>query len=284
MASPNPDPNLQDGETSCVEVAKPGRSKWRVTDWLASSNIHEWVKTVTVVVAAGWGIYTFIYKDIWLPSRAPASLIVEVLSLEEGKSRSQAAGVVGKYAQRELNLRITATNPTQRPLFLLPSVWWLWGLERKPAGPETFEKAAIAALQHGGLEHAERGSHIQGTPVLAAGRLFVDNRIQPAEKITRDLPIALPPELSNSDMNQLELVLIVPLLTRNPNQTAAGRNIFGGNRINWSYSDQMDIYPVLCNVLNKCQAVDLGELKTQLNQFDPDALIFQRVILAGKRP
>ena len=253
-------------------------------DWLASSNIHEWVKTVTVVVAAVWGIYTFIYKDIWLPSRAPASLIVEVLSLEEGKPRTLVAGVGGKDAQRVLNLRIIATNPTQRPLFLLPSVWWLWGLERKPAGPETFEKAATIALQHGGLQHAERGSEIQGTPVLATGRLFVDNRIQPAEKITRDLPIALPAELSNTDVNQLELVLIVPLLTRNPNLTAAGRNIFGGHRINWSYSDEMDVHPVLCNALNNCQAVDLGELNSQLNQFDPDALIFQQVILVGKRP
>jgi hypothetical protein len=36
--------------------------------------VHEWTKTVAVVLAALWGGYTFLWKEILVPSWAPATL------------------------------------------------------------------------------------------------------------------------------------------------------------------------------------------------------------------
>jgi hypothetical protein len=42
---------------------------------------------VAVVVAALWGVYTFIWKDILVPSWAPASLVIEVKPRQVGLPR-----------------------------------------------------------------------------------------------------------------------------------------------------------------------------------------------------
>ena len=63
----------------------------RLPAWLATGDVHEWTKTVAVVVAALWGVYTFIWKDILVPSWAPASLVIEVKSRQEGPQARPAA-------------------------------------------------------------------------------------------------------------------------------------------------------------------------------------------------
>jgi hypothetical protein len=99
----------------------PSPLRHRLPAWLATGDVHEWTKTVAVVVAALWGVYTFIWKDILVPSWAPASLVIEVKTRQEGPEARPEAG--GKGPAR-LRLRVIATNPSSRTLYLLPNVWW----------------------------------------------------------------------------------------------------------------------------------------------------------------
>ena len=274
-------PNLQtpDREGTTEKPAELVSRKGRLIGWLTSGSIHDWVGTVTVIVAAVWGIYTFIYKDIWLPSRSPASLLVEVEQLDQKQP-------LAPNGQRRLNLRITAKNSTQRSLFLLQSVWWLWGIERQPANDGQFQQTAAEALESGGIQHAERGNQVKSTAILATGPLFVDNRIQPGETISRDLPVVLPASAPSAD--QLELSLIVPVLARDPSQGKGNQSLFSGSQMRWSYSDQRDVHPELCstkqnNKTKQCKAVDQAELGRHLEQFDADALLFHKTTLVTEQ-
>ncbi|MFM9101797.1 MAG: hypothetical protein ACKOPS_10870, partial [Cyanobium sp.] len=113
--------------------------------WLRSGDVHEWTKTVAVVVAALWGVYTFIWKDILVPSWAPASLVFEVKSRQEGAEARPGEGGSGPS---RLRLRVVATNPSSRTLYLLPNVWWASAMQRKQADPSrSFETAANAVLR-----------------------------------------------------------------------------------------------------------------------------------------
>jgi hypothetical protein len=40
------------------------RAWWRPPSWSRSPLLHEWIRSGAVLIAAVWGVYTFIYKDI----------------------------------------------------------------------------------------------------------------------------------------------------------------------------------------------------------------------------
>ncbi|MFM7361108.1 MAG: hypothetical protein ACKO25_04670, partial [Cyanobium sp.] len=243
---------------------------------LEKGDIHEWTKTVAVVVAALWGIYTFVWKDILVPSWAPASLVIEVTDQPERPKPSadvrQPAGTVS------MRFQVTVTNPTQRPLYLLPNVWWASSIKRQAAAKKTtFETAANAVLSQPSVAHAERGQELVSSTVLATGRLFPDDQIQPGEKLSSDLSITLPNATS-----AVAFQLIVPALTRNPRPTGGlPSRLFGGRRMSWAYSEQADtVYPLLCQqaaVAAKgagCEPVETILIKQMIKTFDQGAVIF----------
>ena len=162
----------------------------RLPSWLATGDVHEWTKTVAVVVAALWGVYTFIWKDILVPSWAPPSLVIEVKPRQEGPEARPQAGGTGPT---RLRLRVIATNPSSRTLYLLPNVWWATALQRSRAVPgRSFETEANAVLRDPSVLQAERGQALVSAGVVATGRLFIDDQILPGESLSRDLSIPLP--------------------------------------------------------------------------------------------
>jgi hypothetical protein len=117
--------------------------------------VHEWTKTVAVVLAALWGGYTFLWKEILVPSWAPATLVIEVKPRQAGFETKPRAGDTGPS---RLRLRVIATNPSTRTLYLLPSVWWATGMQRMETGSgQSFESAANEVLRDVPAVQAERG-------------------------------------------------------------------------------------------------------------------------------
>ena len=177
----------------CDPPPEPRRSlvrQLRLPPWLATGDVHEWSKTVALVVAALWGVYTFIWKDILVPSWAPASLVIEIKPRQEGLEAKPEAGGTGPS---RLRLRVIATNPSARTLYLLPNIWWASAMQRSQADPgSSFETAANAVLRDPSVLQAERGKEFTSAGVVATGRLFIDDQIQPGETLSRDLSIALP--------------------------------------------------------------------------------------------
>jgi len=252
--------------------------RWRCPTWLEKGDIHDWTKTVAVVVAALWGIYTFVWRDILVPSWAPASLVIEVTAQPERPKPS--AHVRQPSGTNPMRLQVTVTNPTQRPLYLLPNVWWASSIKRQAASKGTsFETMANAVLSEPSVAYAERGLELVSSTVLATGRLIPDDQIQPGEKLSRDLSIAVPRAAS-----AVAFQLILPTLTRNPRATGGWTHpLFGGRRIGWAYSEQADtIYPLLCQQTAAaaggaaCEPVDPKSIKKMLQGFDGGAVIFSK--------
>lgn len=252
------------------------RQRWRCPTWLAKGDIHEWTRTVAVVVAALWGMYTFVWKDILVPSWAPASLLIEVTAQPARPRPSDP--MQQPQGSIPLHLQITVTNPTQRPLYLLPNVWWASSIKRQAAATDTsFETSANAALSQPSVAHAERGQELVSSEVLATGRLFPDDQIQPGEKLSRELSIAMP-----STASVVAFQLILPSLTRNPRPTGGwSSGLFGSRRMSWAYSEKADtVYPLLCQQTTesageaRCEPVETKSIAAMIRNFDQRALIF----------
>jgi hypothetical protein len=238
--------------------------------------VHEWTKTVAVVVAGLWAVYTFIWKDILVPSWAPAALVIDVKPRqEEPEGRPEEIG----SAPSRLRLRVIATNPSSRTLYLLPNVWWASAMQRAQADPSSsFEAAANAVLRDPSVLQAERGTELVSTGVVATGRLFIDDQIQPGETLSRDLSIALP----KSD-TPLVLQWLVPALTRKP-QSASGKPLlFAGQRLGWAYNEKIDeLYPRLCKRSTggvNCQAGNEELIQSEIKAFDSGSVVFSKTLL-----
>ena len=261
MAEPNPEP-LPD--------------RWRWPAWLRKGDIHEWTKSLAVVVASLWGVYTFVWKDILVPSWAPASLVIEVTA-QPGRQRA-AVGEPQAPVSFPLLFQVTATNPTQRPLYLLPGVWWAESVERQETAKGlSFETAANEELFQPTLMHAERGKKFVSRGVLATGRLFPDNQILPGEKLSREFSITMPSKASG-----VAFQLILPALTRNPRsgQERTSR-LFGRRQMSWAYSEQEDrVFPILClqtvrsDGAPECQPLEEKARERMMRRFDPGAVTF----------
>jgi len=215
--------------------------------------VHEWTKTVAVVLAALWGGYTFLWKEILVPSWAPASLVIEVKPRQAGFAST-------------------------RTLYLLPSVWWATGMQRTPAGAgQSFESEANAVLREVPAVQAERGQELLSTGVVATGRLFSDDQILPGETVSRDLSIPLP----RSD-TLLALQWLVPALTRKPPGASGTAGLFAGRSLGWAYREKSaEFYPVLCKGSDQniqCYEEADGVLEKEILRFDPRAVIFSKTL------
>lgn len=204
---------------------------------MRSEHLQEWTQTLVLLIGAVWGIYTFWYKDIWVPSLQPANLTLDSTIIP-------VAGSVARTGDRETILQVKATNSSTRPVYLLGNYWLLTGLPRiinQPPIPATEEQLlplANQVLQQDNLSHFESAVPIQQDPVfLAVGRLFDDDVIQPGETIRRSMLVRIP-----RGIQALELRALLPLLHRRPNQ----KTLFNGRTLGWKLTDLFNLEPQLC--------------------------------------
>ncbi len=260
----------------CDPPPEPRRPlRHRLPPWLSTGDVHEWTKTVALVVAALWGVYTFLWKDILVPSWAPASLLFEVKPRKEGVEIKPGAEGTGPS---RLRLRVIATNPSSRTLYLLPSVWWASAMQRTETGSgHSFETAANAVLRVPSVLQAERGQELVSSGVVATGRLFIDDQILPGETVSRDLSIAL----AKSD-TPIVLQWVLPALHRKPLSTSGTPLLFTGQRLGWAYiENKAEIYPVLCKGSDKnvkCHEETEEVIEKEIQRFDPRSVIFHRTL------
>ncbi|MFM9101823.1 MAG: hypothetical protein ACKOPS_11010, partial [Cyanobium sp.] len=142
----------------------------------------------------------------------------------------------------------------------------------------SFEIAANAVLRDPSVLQAERGEELVSAGVVATGRLFIDDQIQPGETLSRDLSIALP-----RGESPLVLQWLVPTLTRKPVSGSGKPLLFAGQRLSWGYNKENDVlYPVLCNNSAagvNCQARDVGLIQNEIKAFDPKSVVFSKTLL-----
>ncbi|MFN6133364.1 MAG: hypothetical protein ACK46L_10770 [Synechococcaceae cyanobacterium] len=242
-----------------------GRGWFRLPSWLRSELLHEWIRSGGILIAAGWGVYTFVWKDILVPSWQPATISLEA-SLTPVADRPPGPDGV------EMTLELKGSNTSSRRVWPLANVWWLTEIQRQApsasgkARERAFLRESNQVLEGVGLRHAERG--VESTPgrLLAIGRLWDDEFIDPGASRRRTILVRIP-----AGTTAAELRVIVPLLTRSP------EGLFGGRRLAWSLSATAEPLPLLCPTGHRghgpgsttaCRPVDEAIDREMLN-FDP---------------
>src|SRR5256885_1464223 len=104
--------------------------------------LNTWVQTIGICIAAIWGVYTFVFKEILVPKSAPVNVTInlQLKKIGTGPTNGNLTAV---------EMKISATNPSSRKVYLLPSVWVAHGIrikavERDDAG---FADATVKSFQ-----------------------------------------------------------------------------------------------------------------------------------------
>jgi hypothetical protein len=226
------------------------------------------MKTLAIVGAGCWAIYTFVWKEIVVPQGAPAVLVLEVAMQPVSKQR--AGGRAARAGLMEMELQMIATNPGDRTLYLLPNYWKLSAIQlQKQIRKQGFSSRANKALSGPSLDHVERDNLLQAGPILATGRLFADDFIQPQEKITRNLIVRVPVLFPVAMVE-----LLVPALTKPPTKA-----LLNGSSLVWNFHGQEGIQPMLCSPSptaqpeKTCVLSNPAAIDRQLKAFDPRAFV-----------
>jgi len=211
------------------------RAWWRPPTWSRSSLLHEWIRSGAVLIAAVWGVYTFIYKDIYVPSQQPAHLNLEA-SLKPVPDRPRPTAAAGL----EMLLEIKATNASSRRVYLLANIWTLRVIKIAPrTGPRVdteFIQESNVVLKEDPVLHKERGVERSTGQLIAIGRLFGDDFINPGNTKNRSILVNIP-----TGTNAVELSVIMPLLSKQPEAT-----LFSGRRLVWEADSFGDTRLLLC--------------------------------------
>jgi hypothetical protein len=239
---------------------------------LNSQSCHSWIQSTALLVAAGWGVYTFIWQDILMPSWAPAHINITV-SLSTNASRLQAAN-----SHEEASLTIKAENTSGRKLYLLSNYWQMYGSKHVPSSATAFQGMADRALRSSSLMHAERESTLEFSPLLAMGRVFDDTMLQPGESITRSISVQIPRRYNSFAIN-----IVIPTLTKEPRES-----LFSGRQLQWGLGKDETPIPLLCSRPNAaqrqsgvdrdldCKPTPVERVEKDLKGFDRRTQIFSR--------
>ncbi|MGY6276138.1 hypothetical protein [Methylomonas sp. MgM2] len=175
------------------------------TEKTLSENVKAWVEIIGIVIAAIWGIYTFIYQEITKPNSAPVNI---TMNLQFKKLIPPAKNMINEHAGLiAVEMVATATNPSAREIYLLPSAWIAWGNKFEEANSNDFDGSANLALKSAeGNKMAEKYASISKphnpdtTDTVASGRLFGDTSLKPNETITRRIVFHVPEKFNVVDI------------------------------------------------------------------------------------
>ncbi len=238
---------------------------------MRSEQTHDWIRSGGIVVASLWGIYTFYWQSVLVPSWAPAHINLGI-SLTPGEGRGSSPG------SREMTLKLTATNPSTRKIYLLANAWQLSAIDRRQGLQPAFLEDANGVLLGKALLQSEKYIIDDQYATLAAGRMFDDDMIHPGETIERSILVRIPDTYSAAEVS-----LVVPVLTRPPD-----RHLLDGKRMMWQLNSNEDMVPILCRVVpqpdtsflesdiscDKPEELSSKELDQRLRKFDSLMRVF----------
>jgi len=165
-------------------------------------SINTWVQTVGILIAAGWGVYTFVYKEIMVPKSAPVNITLNLQLKKIGTG-------VTKGNLTAVEVKCSATNPSSRQIHLLPSAWIAYGVRITATNVEeaNFSEAAATALRDSeGLTPVNRQATFENASVVALGRLFPDTVLKPGETSGRTIVFYI----HKNDYDLVDLTVTMP--------------------------------------------------------------------------
>jgi hypothetical protein len=144
--------------------------------------LNTWVQTIGILAAGLWAAYTFVYKEIKVPSSAPVNVSVSLQLKKIGPKgiTSEKQPIVA------VEMQAGASNPSVRTVYPLNSAWIARGCNIETGANEaSFAKEAEVSLNSSPQDYADISvTHISCSNV-AAGHLFGDTTLKPGESTHR---------------------------------------------------------------------------------------------------
>jgi hypothetical protein len=156
--------------------------------WTSGKTINTWVQTAGIFVAAVWGFYTFVFKEKLAPKAAPVNISLN-LQLKKIGATGTTKGLTA------VEMKISATNPASRQLFLLPSAWIAHVIKMEPVemNEAEFNEAANSVLGDArNIFPQQRRVRAATSQVVAVGHLFGDKVLKPNETAARTVLFYVP--------------------------------------------------------------------------------------------
>jgi len=203
-------------------------------------NLNTWVQTVGILIAAVWGFYTFVYKEIKLPKSAPVNI---TLNLQLKKIGTGAT----KGDLTAVEMKCSATNPSSREIHLLPSAWIAYGMTITATSTDdsNFIKDANAALiDSERISTVQRHAKNQKTSVVATGKLFDDTGLKPGETTGRTIIFYV----HQNDYDLVDLTTVMP-------SVADVRGI----ELEWTLTKESELHPTVYRVDKNGKRTPIGD-------------------------
>jgi hypothetical protein len=154
-----------------------------------SKRINTWVQTIGIIVAAAWGIYTFVYKEVFIPKSAPINI---TLDLELREIQAKRVPRAHPPSLVPVEMTVSARNPSPREIRLLPSAWVAYGDKVVPRDDKRKIPDVIVSSTSG-MVYLDVHAMSSLRSLVAFGRLFSDVSLMPNEVLKRKLIFYVPP-------------------------------------------------------------------------------------------
>lgn len=238
-----------------------------------SQEINIWIQIIGIIIGSVWAVYVFIYKEIILPKASPVNITLDLQlkKIENPNSQHLRDKNQGLTA---IEMEITATNPSSRMVYLVPSKWFTYGYNVKihDEDPELFDKVP-AMLNSQSLENIEKYAVRQrnSTTPEAIGSVFSDVGIKPNEKLTRKIIFHIPS--GKFDLIEASVTII-------------SFGLMDGITSEWKYNKEDGLYLKLYRVAENGENIELevdkngafisdAKLELQMSQSDSMLSLWQ---------
>lgn len=168
--------------------------------------INAWVQTMGIILAAAWGVYTFFYKEIWVPKSAPINVTVDLSLKKIGEGTQKVQSSPRRLIPVEM--KISARNPSSREIYILPSVWMASGVKVRSADVPLTSAPTISAANENVF--VERHAPTSDFTVVAFGGLLEDTSLKPNEVSGRTFIFFVPA----NEYDYLDVVAVMPTIEK----------------------------------------------------------------------
>jgi hypothetical protein len=176
-----------------------------------ASTVNTVAQIIALCVASVWAVWIFYWRELAVPRSAPINVTLDL-------QLKRVGGSGGDHPLIAIEMKTSATNPSSRKVFLLPSAFIVRGVKMQPPAPgNTFETRALALLNtHPEIPFSsaeavvERSSMSVASSVLAVGRPFADNLLNPGEVTTHTLVLHVPAQ----EYDKIEATTWIPNTTK----------------------------------------------------------------------
>jgi len=152
--------------------------------------LNTWVQTIALVLAGIWTLYEFVYKDIYLPSKAPShiDLKLKLSAIDASKS------VTPSIKKRAIRADIALLNTGSHKVFMLPSMFIIWGVtvSKRPTHSVNVRDTALKQVNTKLDSYSSAFFSEQDREVVAAGPIFSEWEFAPKEKADMNVMFYIP--------------------------------------------------------------------------------------------